>query len=205
VTSASAGSAAGEFGAAAIGTRRLLLTPLRPQDAGQMAVVLGDPRLHEFIGGSPMKVADLTARYRRLAAGSPDPGEVWLNWIVRLRPAGEPDSTGEPDGAREPACTAEPADAAEPVGTVQATVTRQDGGWAASIAWVVGVPWQGRGYASEAAVALVTWLTGRGAAVITASIHPRHHGSAAVAARAGLSPTSREADGERIWQLIHCR
>jgi RimJ/RimL family protein N-acetyltransferase len=89
----------------------------------------------------------------------------------------------------------------EPVGTVQATVTQRDGRWAAAVAWVVGVPWQGRGYASEAAGALVAWLTGQGAAVITAHIHPGHHVSAAVAARAGLAPTSAEADGERVWQL----
>jgi RimJ/RimL family protein N-acetyltransferase len=200
VTSAIAGSAAGGFGAVPITTRRLLLTPLRPEDAAPMAVVLGDPRLHEFIGGSPMKFADLTARYRGLAAGSPDPDQVWLNWIVRLHPAGE--RTGEPDGAGQPDDRGEPDGAGEPVGTVQATVTRQDGGWAASVAWVIGVPWQGLGYASEAAVALVSWLTSRGAAVITASIHPRHHASAAVAARAGLSLTSRRADGERIWQLV---
>jgi RimJ/RimL family protein N-acetyltransferase len=174
------GGAAGEFGDVAITTRRLLLTPLRPEDAGQMAVVLGDARLHEFIGGSPASSADLKARYRLLAAGSPDPGEIWLNWIMRLRPTGEL------------------------AGTVQATVTQQDGDWTAAVAWVVGVPWQGRGYASEAAGALVDWLAGQGAAVITAHIHPGHHGSAAVAARAGLAPTSREADGERVWQLIRC-
>lgn len=172
------GDTARSFGEAPITTRRLLLTPLRPEDAGQLAMVLDDARLHEFIGGSPASPAGLKARYRRLADGPKDPGEIWLNWIVRLHGAGEP------------------------VGTVQATVTRQDGRWAAAVAWVIGVPWQAAGYASEAAAALVSWLISQGAAVITASIHPGHHASAAVAARAGLAPTSREAEGERVWQLI---
>ena len=36
-----------------IGTERLMLTPLRVEDADELAEVLGDPRLHEFIGGGP--------------------------------------------------------------------------------------------------------------------------------------------------------
>lgn len=164
------------FGEAALATHRLLLSPLRPEDAGQMATVLADERLHEFTGGSPASTAALQDRYRALAAGSPDPGEVWLNWIVRL------------------------ADSGKPVGTVQATVTHQDDRRAAVIAWVIGVPWQGNGYATEAARALVAWLSSQGATVITANIHPGHHASAAVAARAGLAPTDGEVDGERVWQ-----
>jgi RimJ/RimL family protein N-acetyltransferase len=167
----------GRFGEAALTTRRLLLTPLRPQDAGPMAAVLADERLHEFIGGRPASPAALRERYRALAAGSGDPDQVWLNWIVRLRDGGEP------------------------AGTVQATVTRRaDETWTAAVAWIIGVRWQGRGYASEAAVALVTWLGRQGAEVITASIHPGHHASAAVARHAGLAPTAAEVDGERVWQ-----
>ena len=171
------GSTAGAFGEVEIATRRLLLTPLRPEDAELMAGVLADERLHEFIGGSPASAAELRSRYRRLAAGSPDPGELWLNWIVRLSVTGEP------------------------VGTVQATVIRRSERWEAAIAWVIGTNWQGRGYASEAARALVGWLSGRGATVITAHIHPRHAASARVAERAGLFPTAAEVDGERVWRL----
>ena len=166
------------FGETTLVTPRLLLSPLRPRDAGPMATVLADERLHEFTGGSPASAAELQDRYRALAAGSPDPGEVWLNWIVRLRATGDP------------------------VGTVQATVTCQDDRRAATIAWVIGVPWQGRGYASQAACALVAWLASRGATVITASIHPDHRASAAVAGRAGLTPTDGHADGERVWKYL---
>ncbi|HEX4659563.1 MAG TPA: GNAT family N-acetyltransferase, partial [Streptosporangiaceae bacterium] len=73
--------------------------------------------------------------------------------------------------------------------------------WEAVVAWVIGTSWQGRGYGSEAAHALVGWLSGHGAAVITAHIHPRHAASARVAERAGLIPTAAEVDGERVWRL----
>jgi RimJ/RimL family protein N-acetyltransferase len=171
--------------AAPIGTERLVLAPLRVQDADEMAGVLDDERLHEFTGGSPEDPARLRTRYQRMLAGSPDPAVTWLNWVVRERTGGKA------------------------AGTVQATVTgprreRPGAGPAmasAEIAWVIGTGWQGRGYASEAAAGLVGWLTGQGVTAIAARIHPGHHRSAAVAARAGLRPTEEMADGERVWRL----
>ncbi|GAB3831620.1 GNAT family N-acetyltransferase [Dactylosporangium cerinum] len=149
-----------------------MLTPLRPSDADVMADVLGDEALHGFTGGHPLGLPELRRRYERLVAGPDDPDESWLNWIVRR------------------------ADGGAPIGTVQATVT----GRAAEIAWVIGVPWQGRGFAGEAATALVRWLLERGLPVVTANIHPDHHASAGVAARAGLTATDEEVDGERVWR-----
>ena len=61
---------------------------------------------------------------------------------------------------------------------------------------MVGAAWQGRGYATESAQALVSWLRERGVVTITAAIHPDHAASAAVARRAGLVPTAEYADGE---------
>jgi RimJ/RimL family protein N-acetyltransferase len=159
-----------------ITTERLVLTPLREADADAMVDVLDDERLHDFIGGHPASQADLRRRYRLLVAGSADPDESWLNWIVRR-------------GVDN-----------QPVGTVQATVTRLGNGWTAAIAWVIGVPWQAQGFATEAAQALVGWLHGQGAKVVTANIHPDHHASARVAARAGLRATAEEVDGERVWR-----
>jgi RimJ/RimL family protein N-acetyltransferase len=162
---------------AAIATERLLLSPLRAADASELVEVLGDERLHEFIGGRPDTLEELQARYARLLRGSPNSEEVWLNWIARRRF----DS--------------------QAVGTMQATLTSHDGRWTAQVAWVVGVPWQGQGFASEAARALVEWLRDQGAHEIVAHIHPRHRASGFVAARAGLSPTDQEADGECVWRL----
>lgn len=159
-----------------ITTSRLILTALRPEDADEMVEVLDDERLHEFIGGHPASRHELRDRYGRLAAGSPNPNEVWLNWIVRRRH----DS--------------------HPVGTVQATLTNHEGAREAFIAWVIGVPWQNQGFASEATAALVDWLRTHDVVVITAHIHPDHGASAKVATRAGLEPTNDHVDGEQVWQ-----
>jgi RimJ/RimL family protein N-acetyltransferase len=140
-----------------------------------MASVLGDEPLYVFIGGQPPRLHDLRDRYGRLAVGrSADGTEEWHNWIVRRRA----DRTA--------------------IGTVQTTIV--DEGRRADIAWVIGVPWQGNGFASEAAQALVAWLEGRGVKTITAHVHPDHYASAAVASRAGLSPTDEIEHGERVWR-----
>ncbi|MEU2149735.1 GNAT family N-acetyltransferase, partial [Streptomyces globisporus] len=81
-------------------------------------------------------------------------------------------------------------------GYVQATVR----GPRAEIAWVVGTPWQGRGYASEAAQGLAAHLVSAGGVrELVAHIHPDHAASAAVAVAAGLGPTGGWEDGERRW------
>ena len=134
--------------------------------------------MYEFTGGCPPSLDELRGRYRRLIVGhSADGTEQWLNWVVRL--------------------TAE--DLA--VGAMQATVATDRS--SASVAWEVGVPWQGRGIASEAAPAVVRWLLGEGVTTITAYIHPEHHASGRVAARAGLAPTSEMVDGETMWRRVN--
>ncbi|PRX99622.1 GNAT family N-acetyltransferase [Allonocardiopsis opalescens] len=159
-----------------IATERLDLLPLEVGHAEEMAAVLSDPALHSFIGGGPDDVQALRSRYRRLAAGSPDPAVGWLNWVVRLRAGGRL------------------------TGTVQATVSPSAHGPVAEVAWVVGTPWQRRGIASEAAAALVGWLDRGGVRTVVARIHPEHSASAAVACAAGLSPTGEWHDGERTWR-----
>jgi RimJ/RimL family protein N-acetyltransferase len=86
------------------------------------------------------------------------------------------------------------------VGAMQATVALDRR--SADVAWEVGVPWHGRGIASEAATAVVEWLVGQGVRTISAHIHPAHHASGRVAARAGLAPTSEMVDGETVWRRI---
>ena len=164
----------GEAASSGESTARLTLVPLAEGDADEMAGVLSGAALYEFTGGSPPSVAELRVHYARLAPGrSPDGREEWRNWIIR-----------EPDGTA--------------VGYVQATITGN--GIRAEIAWVVGLRWQGRGYASEAAQALVAWLEARGVTAIQAHIHPDHAASAGVARRAGLRPTARFDDnGEQLW------
>jgi RimJ/RimL family protein N-acetyltransferase len=158
-----------------IRSARLWLVPLAVSDAEEMVGVLSAGALYTFTGGEPPGLDELRARYARQVAGrSPDGSQEWRNWIIRREPGGQA------------------------VGYVQATVA--DDGRQAEIAWVVGVDWQGQGYAAEAARALVAWLDSHGVTTIRAHIHPRHAASAAVARRAGLAPTAHVDDGEQLWQ-----
>ena len=84
------------------------------------------------------------------------------------------------------------------VGFVQATVgvaTRT-----ADVAWVVGVPFQGRGYAREAAGAMVVRLREEDVARVTAHIHPDNAPSQGVARALGFVPTTTVVDGEVRWE-----
>ncbi|MGH3728882.1 MAG: GNAT family N-acetyltransferase [Micromonosporaceae bacterium] len=170
-----------------ISTQRLDLLPLRVGHAEEMATVLSDPALHTFIGGTPLTTQDLRSRYQRMVAGSPDPAVSWLNWVIQLR---------------DEACL---------TGTIQATISPSPGevavlrvgaarGTVAEIAWVVGVPWQGRGIATEAAQELVAWLSRQPVRTVIAHIHPEHHASASVATASGLTPTDESHDGEIRWR-----
>lgn len=154
-------------------TSRLDALPLDVAYADEMSAVLADPALHTYTGGAPEDAATLRARYARQSAGSPDPAELWWNWVLRVRGDGRL------------------------AGYVQATVR---GPWA-EVAWVMGAGWQGRGYAKEAAAGLVEHLVGGcGVRTVVAHVHPDHAASAAVAAAAGLAPTDEREDGEVRWR-----
>jgi RimJ/RimL family protein N-acetyltransferase len=158
-----------------IATERLDMMPLVPADADEMVEVLAGDELYAFIGGGPPTLDELRLRYAWQSIGhSADGTEAWLNWIIRDRPDGRA------------------------VGFVQATVT--EAGRTAEIAWLVGLAWQRRGYATEAANALVAWLVAQGVQTVTANVHPHHHASEAVARRIGLTPTDETVDGERVWR-----
>ncbi|MEU4571651.1 MULTISPECIES: GNAT family N-acetyltransferase [Nonomuraea] len=151
-------------------TGRVTLVPLTVADADEMVGVLAGD-LYAFTGGTAPTLDELRTRYARQVTGGP-PGQQWHNWIIRV--------------------------AGEAVGYVQATITHE--GRRAEIAWVVGERQQGHGYATEAARALVAWLDEHGVTTVEAHIHPDHAASAAVARRAGLTPTGRFDDGERLWR-----
>ena len=152
---------------------RLVLEPLRLEHEAELAPLLADRGLHAFTGGEPDSPAELHARIaRRVRGRSPDGRDVWMNWVLR--------------------------DGADAVGTVQATL-RPDR--VAEVAWVVFTPFQGRGYAVEAAVVLVDRLLATGDAdAVVAHIHPDHAASAAVARAAGLAPTAERHHGEVVWR-----
>lgn len=156
-------------------TAQISLRPLRVDDADEMARVLAAPALYTFTGGEPPTAELLAEQYGFQVRGwSPDRSERWINDLIVL------DSTGEA------------------VGYVQATVP-QDGG-PAEVAWVVGAPWQGRGFATTAVRLLLARLAGLGVGGVIAHIHPDHAASNAVARRCGMRPTDQVVDGEVRWE-----
>jgi RimJ/RimL family protein N-acetyltransferase len=155
-------------------TLRLVLTPLEVSDAAEMAEVLADARIYEFIGGEPESVATLTARYDRQVVGrSPDGAQLWFNWIART------------------------ADDPLAIGFVQATVTVEN----AELAWVLAPLVQGQGFATEATAAVVDWLRSEGCRHFIAHIHPEHDSSVRVAQRLGFHVTTTMCDGEVRWEM----
>lgn len=158
-------------------TSRLRIEPLSSDHTAEMFPVLSEPRLYEFIGGSPLTLAELTERFDRLRTGfSADGTERWCNWVLRERDEGAV------------------------LGMVQATLPV--GGPAdgpAHVAWIVGRTAQGRGYATEAASSLVDHLHGEGWTIV-ADIHPGHVASQRVAHHAGMRPTEQIVDGEVRWE-----
>jgi RimJ/RimL family protein N-acetyltransferase len=167
------------LGATALTTPRLVLEPLRVEHAGEMVAVLDDDALHRFVGGRPVGEAELRARYARQVTGrSPDGRQRWLNWIVRR----------SADGVA--------------MGFVQATVGGADDGRGptAELAWTIGIAFQRRGYAREAAVAVRGWLRAQGVGRFIAHIHPEHAASMAVARALELRPTAVAVDGEVRWE-----
>jgi RimJ/RimL family protein N-acetyltransferase len=158
-----------------IETERLVLEPLEPGHAAEMVGVLADPELYRHTGGEAPSDDELRRRYEVQARGRSDDGTaLWRNWIVRER------STGAA------------------VGFVQATVGIAT--HTADVAWVIGVPFQGRGYAREAAGAMVGRLREEGIAGVTAHIHPDNAPSQGVARALGLAPTTTVVDGEVRWE-----
>ncbi|GAB3473089.1 GNAT family N-acetyltransferase [Nocardiopsis coralliicola] len=158
-------------------SERLRAVPLAVGHAAEMAGVLAGPALYAVIGGAPPSAADLRRRYAAMAAGPPDGYGAWCNWVLD-------DGTGL-------------------VGTVQATVAPSGAGHSAEaeadLAWIIGLPWQRRGYATEAARAMAGWLAGAGVTRARAMVAPGHTPSERVARACGLAPSQEWSGGERVW------
>ena len=155
-------------------TEVIALRPLRLDDAPEMVRVLSDPSLYAFTGGEPPTLPDLERRYTAQTRGrSPDGKDLWLNHLI---------VTGA-DG--------------QAVGYIQATIPVTGG--PAEVAWLVGTPWQGRGYARQAVMLLRDELRAKGVTEVVAHIHPDHQASQHVARHLGMTPTGVVQDGEVRW------
>ena len=155
-------------------TETVALRPLDVTDAAEMAVVLSHPDLYRYTGGEQPSEADLERLYGIQTRGGPaDRTEVWLNDIIVV------------------------GDNRRAVGFVQATLPVDQR--SAEISWVVGRPWQGLGYASQAALLLTDDLRTRGVEQIIAHIHPDHEASQRIAERLGMTESDVVVDGETRW------
>ena len=158
-------------------SERLTLEPLEPEHAEELAPLLDDAAVHEFIGGEPESAPELRARIEHQGVGhSPDGRERWLNWAIRARTSGDA------------------------LGMMQATVTGDTNESVAELAWVIAPSQQGQGCAKEAAALVVSWLRTRGVGRVRAHIHPGHRASMGVARSLGLVPTDLMRDGEVRWE-----
>ncbi len=146
------------------------------RDGHALFALLTDPEIHVFTGGRPPASADdVRERIRRRESRrSPAGDELWLNWTLRLRQT------------------------QSVVGYLQAGVTQGK----ADLAWVVGVPFQRRGYASEASRRVLRWLRDDlGVHEVRANIHLDHVASHRVARTIGLCKSGERTDeGEEIWR-----
>jgi RimJ/RimL family protein N-acetyltransferase len=169
-----ASPAAADFGTStSIESERVRLVPMTPADVDELFVLLDDPRLHAFTGGEPRTREELGRWLQLVGSGrSPSGDEVWSNWIIRKREGGVA------------------------IGTAQATISADEG----TLAWVIGIGWQGEGFAKEAAGAVAAWLRSRGISRLRAHIHPDHFASSAVARSIGLIETNERVDGEVVWR-----
>jgi len=156
-------------------TPRCRLVPAVVGDAHQIAELLSDDRLHSFSGRTPPTEAELADRLRhRHQRRSADGTEVWLDWMVLLVPLG---------GV---------------IGQVGAVVT-DDG--RAVISFLIGLRWQGHGFATEAASAMVRLLEAHvGVRTLSTLIPPGHAAAHRVAERLGMTPSGTLSGGWEAWE-----
>ncbi|HEV7555070.1 MAG TPA: GNAT family N-acetyltransferase [Kofleriaceae bacterium] len=137
---------------------QLRYEPLAHAHADALVTALADVRVATYIGG-PTATTEQAIRERieRVLRGPVEPGEHWLNFVVR-RAA---------DGVV--------------IGWLEATV--YDDGWA-EIAYVFGAPYWGHGYATEGLHWLIDEL---GTDEIWAAVHPDNARSIALLLRLGFA------------------
>jgi [ribosomal protein S5]-alanine N-acetyltransferase len=178
-------------------TPRLSIEPLLSAHAVRLYAGLKDERLYEFIPQNPpASLQALEDRYQDLSSRrSPDNREAWLNWALRARRSGDY------------------------VGVLEATVHEN---LTAAIAYMVFVPFQGRGLAAEACSRLLAHLfEDYRVSVVAAEIDTRNVASIALVESLGFERVAfhKDADyfkgsssdeyryelGERCWAETRAR
>jgi [ribosomal protein S5]-alanine N-acetyltransferase len=153
-------------------TPSLSIEPLLSAHAVRLYEGLKDERLYEFIPQNPPASPQaLEDRYQGLSSRrSPDNSEVWLNWALRARRSGDY------------------------VGVLEATVHEN---LTATIAYMVFVPFQGRGVAVEACRRLLAHLfEDYRVSVVAAEIDTRNVASIALVESLGFERAAFHKDAD---------
>ena len=155
-------------------TPRLLLEPILPAHASVLYERSQDERLYRFIPQDPpTTLRALEDRYDFLSGRrSPDGREAWLNWAVRERGSGDY------------------------AGTLEATVY---GNGTAMVAYMVFVPHQRRGHATEACERLLEHLFGDyQVGMVAAEIDTRNAASIALVEALGFERVGFHNDADHF-------
>jgi ribosomal-protein-alanine N-acetyltransferase len=155
-------------------TPRLFLEPILPAHAARLNEQLQDERLYQFIPQDPPATLQaLEDRYDFLSTRrSPDGREAWLNWAVRERTSGDY------------------------AGTLEATVHDNR---TATVAYMVFVPRQRRGFAAEACGRLLTHLfQNYRVGMVAAKIDTRNVASIALVESLGFERVAFHKDADHF-------
>jgi [ribosomal protein S5]-alanine N-acetyltransferase len=154
-------------------TSRLFLEPILPAHASRLNEQLQDERLYRFIPQDPATPQALEDRYDFLSGRrSPDSREAYLNWAVRERTSGDY------------------------AGTLEATVHDNP---AATIAYMIFVPFQRRGYAAEACARLLEHLfEDYRVSIVAAEIDTRNVASIALVESLGFERVGFQKDADHF-------
>jgi RimJ/RimL family protein N-acetyltransferase len=142
-------------------TKRMRLEPLCESHAAELFNILSEARMYRFVPQEPPATLAILARRFALleARRSPDGTEAWLNWVLRSKSDGM--------------C----------LGCVQVTI-RRDG--RAQLAYELGVPYWGRGFATEACSRVIKALFDGGISEVWAELDTRNVASLRLLERLGF-------------------
>jgi [ribosomal protein S5]-alanine N-acetyltransferase len=162
--------------------KNVTLEPQVAAHADEMFAVLGDPLIYEYENEAPRSLEWLRARFTKLETRrSPDGGELWLNWVVRLGACGL-------------------------IGYVQATVLPTG---RAAIAYVFASRYWRRGLAGEACRTVIAELAERyRVRTVYAIFKRRNVRSARLLERLGFAPVLADScpldlEADEVMMLRH--
>lgn len=161
-----------------IASTRLDLVPLSVADAARVYDDAADPAMYRYLQQRPpTSLPDLEALFARWSGGSPDTRCVWLNWVAIERRS------------------------RERIGLVQATLDAP--ARTATIGYSIFARFQGRGFAREAATAMLARLVARGDIDrAIAEISEPNRASRAVVDSLGFLPSGRISGSGRDAGVI---